>query len=121
SLALAAEFPAADRDAWRALVEKALKGVPYEKALVTELAEGFRTEPIYSREDALPPPAAARDAGAERAAEGWDVRTLHLHPDPAVTNAAILADLAAGASSVALRFDAAGRLGHTTLTDTARA
>lgn len=122
SLALAADFPAADRDAWRALVEKALKGVPYEKALVTELAEGIRTQPIYSREDALTPPPAARHADAEaRATQGWDVRTLHLHPNPATTNAAILADLAAGATSVALRFDAAGRLGYTALTDAARA
>lgn len=39
SLALAAEFPTAARDAWRALVEKALKGVPYENALVTELTD----------------------------------------------------------------------------------
>src|SRR3546814_10728030 len=37
------------------------------------------------------------------------------------TNAVILADLAAGATSVALRFDAAGRLGHTALTDAASA
>jgi len=126
SLALAAEFPAADRDQWRALVEKALKGVPYEKALVTELAEGIRTEPIYTRDDALPPPAAARQAGraaaaAERVALGWDVRTLHTHPDPEAANAAILADLAAGATSVSLRFDAAGRLGQTARTDAAGA
>ena len=117
SLTLAADFPAADRDAWRALVEKALKGVPYEKALVGELAEGIRTEPIYTREDAIRPPAAARHAhSADRTTLGWDVRTLHAHPDPAATNAAILADLAAGANSVVLRFDAAGQLGHTART-----
>ncbi len=114
-LTLAAGFPAADRDAWRALVEKALKGAPYEKVLVTELAEGIRTEPIYSRDDAPAPAGAdARHAGAvERATDGWDVRTLHTHPDPAAANAAILTDLAAGANSVALRFDSAGRLGRT--------
>ncbi|MEQ8815706.1 MAG: methylmalonyl-CoA mutase subunit beta [Thalassobaculum sp.] len=122
SLTLAADFPAADRDQWRALVEKALKGVPYEKALVGELAEGIRTEPIYTRDDAIAPPAAARhvpstsEGAVERTALGWDVRTLHAHPDPAATNAAILADLAAGANSVALRFDAGGQLGHTART-----
>lgn len=121
SLTLAADFPAADRDQWRALVEKALKGVPYEKALVTELAEGIRTQPIYARDDALPTPAAARDVPSGRAAQGWDVRTLHLHPDPAATNAAILADLEAGANSVVLRFDTGGQLGHTARTDADRA
>ncbi|MEQ8394541.1 methylmalonyl-CoA mutase family protein [Thalassobaculum sp.] len=120
---LAAGFPAADRDAWRALVEKALKGAPYEKVLVTELAEGIRTEPIYSRDDApAPAGAATRHAGAvERAAHGWDVRTLHTHPDPTAANAAILADLQAGANSVALRFDGAGRLGRTARDDAANA
>lgn len=123
SLALAAGFPAADRDAWRALVEKALKGAPYEKVLVTELAEGIRTEPIYSRDDAPAPAGAATrhaDAG-ERAVHGWDVRTLHIHPDPAAANAAILADLQAGANSVALRFDTGGQLGRTARDDPARA
>lgn len=119
ALSLAAAFPAADRDAWRALVDKALMGAPYEKALTTALAEGIRTEPIYAAADApSPADAATRHADAvERVSDGWDIRSLHTHPDPAVTNAAILADLERGARSVLIRLDKAGRRGGTALTD----
>jgi len=119
ALTLAAAFPAADRDAWRALVDKALKGAPYEKALTTVLAEGIRIEPIYAAADAPPPAdAATRHAEAvDRVAGGWDIRQLHTHPDPAETNAAILVDLQRGARSVLIRLDKAGRRGGTAATD----
>ena len=34
-------------DAWRAQVEAELKGVPFDKALVHETAEGLRVQPLY--------------------------------------------------------------------------
>ena len=119
ALTLAAAFPATDRNAWRALVDKALKGAPYEKVLTTALTEGIRTEPIYAADDAPPPAAAAtRHADAVgRTAGGWDIRQLHAHPDPVETNKAILADLERGARSALIRLDRAGRCGGTAMTD----
>lgn len=118
-LTLAADFPAADRDAWRKLAEAALKGAPFEKALTRRLAEGIVTDPIYAADGALPPAdAATRNAGAlDRVALGWDIRQLHAHPDPKAVNKAALADLERGANSVILRLDRAGRRGGTSATD----
>ena len=123
TLSLAADFPPADRDAWRALVDAALKGVPYDKALTRTLAEGLRTEPIYTGAEA-PPPAdmATRNALAtDRAVSGWEVRQHHAHPDPIQVNREILADLERGVQSVQLRLDQAGRRGGTALSDPADA
>ncbi|MDF1791499.1 MAG: methylmalonyl-CoA mutase subunit beta [Thalassobaculaceae bacterium] len=119
NLTLAADFPAADREAWRALAEAALKGAPFDKALTRRLAEGIVTEPIYAAgAAAVPADAATRNAGAlTRMAGGWDIRQLHAHPDPKAVNKAVLADLERGAHSVILRLDRAGRRGGTALTD----
>ena len=46
-LPLAGEFPAARKDEWRELVEAALKGVSYEKRLVSRTYDGLRIEPLF--------------------------------------------------------------------------
>ncbi|MEQ8585549.1 MAG: methylmalonyl-CoA mutase family protein [Thalassobaculaceae bacterium] len=122
-LTLAADFPAADRDAWRKLAEAALKGTPFDKALTRRLAEGIVTDPIYAGDAAAPPAdGATRNAGAlERATLGWDIRQLHAHPDPTAVNKAVLSDLERGATSVILRLDRAGRRGGTAATAAADA
>ena len=114
-LALAAGFPPADREAWRALVDAALKGAPYEKALTRQLAEGIRTEPIYTAAEApAPADAATRNAAAaDRSKFGWDIRQRHAHPDPAQANKAMLSDLERGVRSIQLRLDRAVRRGGT--------
>lgn len=116
---LAADFPAADREAWRTLAEAALKGAPFDKALTRRLAEGIVTDPIYAADTGqAPADAATRNAGAlARVAHGWDIRQLHAHPDPAAVNKAVLTDLERGASSVILRLDKAGRRGATAASD----
>jgi len=40
-------FPAKDRQAWRAQVEKDLKGASYEKKLQTKMHDGIVLEPLY--------------------------------------------------------------------------
>jgi methylmalonyl-CoA mutase len=113
SLALAADFPAATRDEWRALVSAVLaksgvEGDP-EEALAHLTYDGIVLKPLYTADDAhgveadgLPghPPftrGATTDGATER---GWDVRTRHAGSDPAATNAAVLADLETGATSL---------------------
>jgi methylmalonyl-CoA mutase len=41
-------FPRTDEAAWRAQVEKELKGAPFEKALVHKTADGFTVQPLYT-------------------------------------------------------------------------
>ena len=116
---LAADFPAATREQWLALVDKAIKGAEFEKRMVGKTADGLRIEPLYRRTDALAEaehtvPGAApftRGTGQERLARGWDIRQFHSGSDPAAVNVAVLEDLEGGATSVALHIATPGGSG----------
>ena len=97
NLALAAEFPATDRDDWRKLVEAALKGRSFDK-LISKTYDGIGIEPLYERA-ANTQPIAGRAAG-----EAWSVGQRVDHPDPAQANAQALQDLENGAAGVTLVF-----------------
>ncbi|MBN1211547.1 MAG: methylmalonyl-CoA mutase, partial [candidate division Zixibacteria bacterium] len=45
------EFEAPRYDTWRAEVERLLKGVPFEKRMLTETYEGITLQPLYRKED----------------------------------------------------------------------
>ena len=124
--ALAAEFRTQSRDAWLALVARALKGQDFEKRLVSRTADGLRTDPLYTRADTLASEAAAVPGEAPftrgfRATNGgqWDVRQFHSGDDTKRVNREILEDLEGGATSVALHIASPGgsglRLGPKTL------
>ena len=115
-LALAAGFERSDEAAWLALVEKVLKGRPFE-SLVARTADGIEIQPLYREAvgDVGVPGAAPFWRGAAPAGAvigGWDIRQRHEHPDPVVANRAILEDLERGVTSVALRLDTAFALGE---------
>jgi methylmalonyl-CoA mutase len=99
---LADGFPPADRQAWLALVQRTLKGAPFE-SLVSRTADGLEIQPLYAHGDAA---GALTPRGAADPDQAWDIRALVAHPDPVAANAQILEDLAGGASSVLLRLDA---------------
>jgi methylmalonyl-CoA mutase len=115
------DFPPVTYEAWRSLVEADLNGAPFEKKLVTHTYEGIDIQPIYTRKNfpgerdpngfpGLPPfVRGARALGTVM--RGADLRQEHAHPDLAVTNRTIRADLADGAISIQLRLDAAARNG----------
>jgi methylmalonyl-CoA mutase len=115
------DFPPAAYQEWRTLAEADLGGAPFEQKLVTHTYEGIDIQPVYSRRDrpgeadadgfpGLPPfVRGARPLGAMQT--GWDLRQEHAHPDPAVTNRAILDDLRGGVTSLLLRLDLAARSG----------
>ena len=106
--ALAGDFPPASIAQWRALIDKALKNSDFERRFVGRTADGLRIEPLYTARPensllaAMKPPTSGM---------GWDIRQLHAETDPATANAAILEDLAGGASSITLRVGAAGWAG----------
>jgi methylmalonyl-CoA mutase len=109
-LSLADGFEAAGREEWTALVEKALKGRPIDKALRKSTYEGVTLDALYRPED-VGEPARRRVASFARNSTGWDIRQLHARPEPAGVNADIKTDLAGGASSVTLRLDGGARRG----------
>ncbi|HQR52479.1 MAG TPA: methylmalonyl-CoA mutase family protein [Burkholderiales bacterium] len=114
-------FAMPTHEQWVAEVEKALKGAPFDKRMLTKTHEGITLRPIYTRQDW---PAAGDPSGfpgampftrSERASgnrvDDWDSRGAYAVPDPAAGNDVILRDLERGVKSIELVFDAASRAG----------
>jgi methylmalonyl-CoA mutase len=100
-LALAAEFPAASREQWLALVSGVLKGAPFERRLVSKTYDGLSIEPLYARDTA------ARPVPGRNAEPAWQVMQRIEHPDPATANAQARHDLEGGATGLSLVFGGA--------------
>jgi methylmalonyl-CoA mutase len=118
-LALMEGFSVPEQAQWLALVERALKGADFERRLVSRTADNLRIVPVYGRSDA-PAGLAGQQPGATPFQRGttaatisppWDIRQIHAEPDAAVANAAILEDLAGGATSLKLQIAAPGWFG----------
>jgi methylmalonyl-CoA mutase len=127
-LKLAADFPPVERATWRKIVEeKELKGVPFEKKMVTKTLEGIDIQPLYAAEDwpwsgdpsGLPglfPYVRGTDL-IERTRRGWDIRQEFAEPDPEVANAEIARELGRGVTSAALRLAASAGEGGVEIDD----
>jgi methylmalonyl-CoA mutase len=94
---LTAEFAPATEQAWRGLVDAALKGAPFAK-LESHTHGGLTIAPLYPR-DAKATAVAGRAPGA-----AWTVMQRVDHPDPAAANAQALDDLENGATGLTLVF-----------------
>ncbi len=116
-LSLAADFPPASRDDWRALVrdvlvkgrradrdlpladaEARLAGTTYDGISVAPLSTAADVGPLTGAPGLAPFVRGGRVVGS--AAGGWDVRARHADPDPALTAPAIIADLEHGVTSL---------------------
>jgi methylmalonyl-CoA mutase len=101
-----AEFPEVDRAAWRAAVDKILKGADFDRRMVTRTEDGLAIQPLYGPDDP------ADDGGVPgrfpyvRSARGldasWRLEQRHAHPDPATANAQALDDLEHGVEALRL-------------------
>jgi methylmalonyl-CoA mutase len=94
-LPLAAEFPAATREAWRAAAEKALKGRDFDRALVGRTYDGIRIDPLY-------PKGETEGLAAGRGAAPWRIVARLDHPDAKRANELALADLSGGADALTI-------------------
>lgn len=111
-LPIPAAFAPPTREQWLALVEKDLKGAPFEKRLVTQLIEGLTVQPLYTSAEAPDPhamglPGQAPFARGSMPMQGahttWAIMPEHRHPIPSEANRAILADVLHGADGVVVR------------------
>jgi methylmalonyl-CoA mutase len=104
----------ADEADWRALVEKGLKGAPWER-LTAKTADGIALAPLYREADIATAADAAGFPGTAPFVRGarsgpWRIRQLYAHPDPEQTNREILTDLKGGVAAIELAIDPEG--GH---------
>jgi methylmalonyl-CoA mutase len=95
-LAFAAEFPAATRAQWLALVDGVLKGAPFDKRLLGRSYDGLTIQPLY------PGDPTARPVGARAPGAAWTVMQRVDHPDPAAANEQALHDLENGATGLTI-------------------
>ncbi len=92
-LGFTAEFPTATREQWRALVERVLKGRPFD-TLVARSADRIAIEPLY---------AGTREGGRITGRQGrWQVMARVDHPDPSAANAQAREALEGGANGLVL-------------------
>jgi len=119
---LLSAFPRIELEAWRAEVERGLKGADFDKRLITRTVEGFDVQPLYTERDFAGQDDAAGFAGAPpyrrgalpvgRHDEAWDFRPRHDNPDLRKLERELAADLKRGAHSLWLGFDGQVRDGR---------
>ncbi len=115
------DFPKPTAEEWKAEVEKALKGAPFEKKMFNKTYEGITLKGIYTRQDWPPTgdpsgfPGAMPFTRGQRASGNvvgnWDIRQLFNESDPAKCNEVILRELENGVSSLWIQFDGAAKRG----------
>ena len=99
-LSLASEFDPATDEAWRALVEKTLKGKPFDAVMQSNTYDGIPVKALYTKDNAKIGPLPASRFG------DWGLSVPHWNPDIKATNEAIIEDLTRGATGIALRLQA---------------
>ena len=112
------EFSTPDFNKWLELVDSQLKGVPFEKKLVTKTIEGLPIQPIYLKKDAklLSAPGQFPYTRSTKAAgslvKKWDISQRVKCADTKQFNEVITSDIANGMNCVSIILDQAGRLGY---------
>jgi len=118
---LLSEFAEVPFDKWKAQVEAELKGVPYEKKLVSGTYEGITVQPIYNASDVAglehlkaKPGCGQLARGSSHegyVAEAWEVSQELPYPGPREFNQAARHDLSRGLTALNLNLDHATRAG----------
>ncbi len=116
-LQLLNEFPVPPYEAWLKATEKILKGVPFEKKLVTRTYEGIALQPMYRQEDvadlphvdSLPgfPPYVRSIKASGYVLKTWEVAQELPYGTAAEFNTALKADMQRGQTAVNLVLDQA--------------
>ncbi|MFZ5981915.1 MAG: methylmalonyl-CoA mutase family protein [Candidatus Zixiibacteriota bacterium] len=117
---LLGDFDIPDYNSWRDEVTRLLKGVPFEKRMLTETHEGITLKPLYTEADTRDLEFAATSPGFApfvrgfkpvRMGEGWAIAQKINYPTPEEFNQALSYDLDRGQNAVNLHLDWASRNG----------
>ncbi len=110
------EFAVPTYEQWLELVEKQLKGAPFEKKLVKKTVEGLTIPPMYRQSDvgdhlqSIPGKFPFR-RGTDTTGHvktGWDVSQHYLYPDSSEFNQSVRYDLERGLTAISTKLDSAG-------------
>ncbi|UTW57536.1 methylmalonyl-CoA mutase small subunit [Kordiimonas sp. SCSIO 12603] len=96
-LKLASEFDPASDEAWRALVEKTLKGKDFDRAMISKSYDDINIHALYTKDTMV------QGSRPESRQGEWQILAAHSTPDAGKTNQAILDDLERGASALSLK------------------
>lgn len=109
---LGKEFPQAEWDEWKNLVEKTLGGADFEKKLVSSTYDNIKIQPLYTAENTpengsdLPGTAPfTRGTSESPRALFWHIAQSFSQPDPGIANKNILTELKNGVTALVLRLD----------------
>jgi len=119
---LLSDFNKPSYEAWRAEAEAQLKGVPFEKRLVTRTYEGINLQPLYWQADvanvpnldSLPgyPPYLRHSKALGHVDKTWDICQELSYSTAEEFNQALQHDLARGQTAINMRLDKATLLGQ---------
>ncbi len=120
-LHIAADFPVPTYEEWKAVVENDLKGVPFEKKLLTKTYEGITLQPIYTRKDIENLPHVENTPGyhyfvrstkvSGYLKKAWDIAQEIPYSLPEEFNEALRKDLNMGQTAINLILDLATQKG----------
>ena len=120
-LNLSKDFLPPGFDQWKTLVEKSLKGAPFEEKLVTQTYEGINLQPIYTKKDIQNLPHLEQKPGFKDFVRGtkingyikepWEICQEINTPFANQFNEALTFDLLRGQTGINLVLDLAGQKG----------
>lgn len=112
---LSKDFPETTYEQWREQVEKDLKGVPFEKKLISKTYEGIDLQPIYNKEDVKDLPFIDSKPGSPDFARGtstsgylkklWNIQQYIPFSNPEDFNSALKSDLSRGQNCIYIKPD----------------
>ncbi len=113
----APSWPPPSLDAWRALVDRDLKGGDFDARLVRRQLDGTTVRPLYTARDldGVAPsgwPGAAPWTRGARPGPGWKIVQQVVEPDPAAARKQLLEELDQGGDGAWLVIDAEGQGFH---------
>jgi len=119
-LDLKKDFPYTSFDEWKKVAEKDLKGLPFDKKLITKTYEGIDLQPLYSKEDLSANPLIDNFPGFHNHVRGskskgnvensWLVSQELPYYSPSEYNEALKFDLQRGLSVINFKLDKAALL-----------
>jgi len=115
------DFPETPYEEWKKTAEKDLKGVPFEKKLITKTYEGIDLQPIYTKDDLKNIEFLENKPGFENFIRGtklsgsaknsWEIKQSFNYPLSEDFNEALRHDLERGQNSIYLSLDFASKNG----------